>query len=62
MGLDRSFGLQEVKVSRISRQLADGGEVFQPTVTLTPQERDLVLISVRGYVSTGVIVRLEGLH
>jgi hypothetical protein len=50
-GLDRSRRLQEVEVFRISRKSAHGGgKVFSPKhhPPLSPQERLLVLVCVRG--------------
>ena len=49
-GLDRPFGLQEVKAPRIYRRSASGGgKVIKPT-HLYPQEISLVIISITGWV------------
>ena len=60
-GLDRSIDLQEFKAPSISRHSAhEGGKVVSRThrpPLAPPPETSLVLISVKGYVDPGSIVR-----
>ena len=62
-GLDRTSGLQEVEVPKISRKSAYvGGKVVNPTHRPSlPQEIPLVLITVRCWVDPRSIVWTEGL-
>jgi hypothetical protein len=55
---------KKVKLSLLDSRLTDGGEVaslMHRPAALYPPGRFLVIISVRGWVDTRVIVRLEGL-